>query len=125
MEYSITVLTRLLLRYFTLQCHVRMSNSSKHAGIYRIISGPDTGFAHYVHVNFVNLTVVFHFSPMCSDFLDVQVYLTRGWREEQAAAIRIREEDETDAITGFQAKTNYGRPDWPKIFDSMSLAHPK
>lgn len=59
-----------------------------------------------------------------SDFLDVQVYLTRGWREEQAAAIRIREEDETDAITGFQAKTNYGRPDWPKIFDSMSLAHP-
>jgi hypothetical protein len=57
--------------------------------------------------------------------LDVQVYLTRGWREEQAAAIRIREEDETDAITGFQAKTNYGRPDWPKIFDSMSLAHPK
>lgn len=66
----------------------------------------------------------FHFSPY-SDFLDVQVYLTRGWREEQAAAIRIREEDETDAITGFQAKTNYGRPDWPKIFDSMSLAHPK
>lgn len=58
-----------------------------------------------------------------SDFLDMHIYLTRGWRDNQAFAIMLREGDETDAITGLRAKTHFGRPEWPKIFDSISLAH--
>ena len=43
----------------------------------------------------------------------------------QAFFIMLREGDDRDAITGLQAKTHFGRPEWPKIFDSISLAHPK
>ena len=37
----------------------------------------------------------------------------------------LREGDEADAITGLQAKTHFGRPDWAKEFDSISLSHPE
>ena len=37
----------------------------------------------------------------------------------------LREGEEKDAITGLQAKTHFGRPEWDKTFDSISLAHPK
>ena len=60
-----------------------------------------------------------------SEFLDTHIYLTRGWKDTQAYAIQLREGDEVDAITKLQAKTNFGRPDWPKIFDSISQAHPE
>lgn len=60
-----------------------------------------------------------------SDFLDTHIYLTRGWKDNQAFAIMLREGDEADAITGLQAKTHFGRPDWSKEFDSISLSHPK
>ena len=63
--------------------------------------------------------------PPVSDFLDTHIYLTRGWRDNQAFAIMLREGEERDAITGLHAKTHFGRPEWPKIFDGMSLAHPK
>ena len=59
-----------------------------------------------------------------SDFLDTHIYLTRGWQDNQAFAIMLREGDERDAITGLHAKTHFGRPEWPKIFDSLSFAHP-
>ena len=60
-----------------------------------------------------------------SDFLDTHIYLTRGWKDNQAFAIMLREGDEADAITGLQAKTHFGRPDWAKEFDSISLSHAK
>ena len=60
-----------------------------------------------------------------SDFLDTHIYLTRGWKDNQAFAIMLREGDDRDAITGLQAKTHFGRPDWPNIFDGISLSHPK
>lgn len=59
-----------------------------------------------------------------SDFLDTHIYLTRGWKDNQAFAIMLREGDDRDAITGLQAKTHFGRPDWPNIFDAISLSHP-
>lgn len=62
---------------------------------------------------------------LSSDFLDTHIYLTRGWKDNQAFAIMLREGDEADAITGLQAKTHFGRPDWSKEFDSISLSHPK
>ena len=70
------------------------------------------------------LNAYLHFSAS-SDFLDMHIYLTRGWRDNQAFAIMLREGDETDTITGLRAKTHFGRPEWAKIFDSISLAHAK
>ena len=66
-----------------------------------------------------------YLSVSSSDFLDTHIYLTRGWKDNQAFAIMLREGDEADAITGLQAKTHFGRPDWSKEFDSISLSHPK
>ena len=60
---------------------------------------------------------------VCSDFLDTHIYLTRGWKDNQAFAIMLREGDDRDAVTGLQAKTHFGRPEWPKIFDEISLSH--
>ncbi|XP_064404880.1 cytochrome b-245 heavy chain-like [Halichondria panicea] len=59
-----------------------------------------------------------------SDFLDTHIYLTRGWQDSQAFSIMLQEGDDRDAITGLQAKTHFGRPDWNKEFDSISQAHP-
>ncbi len=64
-------------------------------------------------------------SYICSDFLDTHIYLTRGWQDSQAFSIMLQEGDDRDAITGLQAKTHFGRPDWSKEFDSISQAHPK
>lgn len=60
-----------------------------------------------------------------SDFLDTHIYLSRGWKDNQAFAIMLREGDDRDAITGLQAKTHFGRPEWPNIFDEISLSHRK
>ncbi len=64
-----------------------------------------------------------HTRDVFSDFLDTHIYLTRGWKDNQAFAIMLREGDERDAVTGLQAKTHFGRPEWPKIFDEISLSH--
>ena len=64
-------------------------------------------------------------STSTSQFLDTEIYLTRGWKDSQAFAIMLSEGDERDAITGLHTKTNFGRPEWNKVFDSISLAHPK
>lgn len=34
-------------------------------------------------------------------------------------------EDMVDAITGLRANTTFGRPEWDKIFEKLSNAHPK
>ncbi len=65
------------------------------------------------------------YTYICSDFLDTHIYLTRGWQDSQAFSIMLQEGDDRDAITGLQAKTHFGRPDWNKEFDSISQAHPK
>ena len=36
----------------------------------------------------------------------------------------MHEEDERDIITGFEQKTNYGRPNWDEIFSKVSGFHP-
>jgi NADPH oxidase len=35
-----------------------------------------------------------------------------------------REDDPYDVITGLKQKTNYGRPEWDKIFPKIAQAHP-
>ncbi|KAL5457609.1 hypothetical protein EMCRGX_G034884 [Ephydatia muelleri] len=58
-----------------------------------------------------------------SDFLDIHIYLSRGWKDKDAFAVYLREGEERDAVTGLQARTHYGRPDWSNIFDEISLSH--
>ena len=36
----------------------------------------------------------------------------------------MHEEDERDIITGFEQKTNYGRPNWDEIFSKVARFHP-
>ncbi|XP_065183105.1 cytochrome b-245 heavy chain-like [Sycon ciliatum] len=58
-----------------------------------------------------------------ADFLDYNIYLTRGWGTDEAKNIMLHEDDEQDPITGLQQKTHYGRPQWAQIFSSMAAAH--
>ena len=37
----------------------------------------------------------------------------------------LQEGEERDTITGLRSKTHFGRPEWPKVFDSIAFAHPK
>ena len=43
---------------------------------------------------------------------------------DQAKTIFAHEEDDRDVITGFEQKTNYGRPNWDDIFSKVSRNHP-
>ncbi|CAH1800225.1 unnamed protein product [Owenia fusiformis] len=58
------------------------------------------------------------------DFLDANIYLTRGWDQNQAKNIMLQEEDVYDAVTGLHQKTNYGRPNWDAIFKGIADANP-
>jgi hypothetical protein len=35
----------------------------------------------------------------------------------------LHEGDEADPVTGLQQKTHYGRPNWDKIFETLSKNH--
>lgn len=59
-----------------------------------------------------------------ADFLEYNIYLTRGWNTKQAKNIYLNEEEETDAITGLQQKTHYGRPQWDSIFKDIAQKNP-
>ncbi|KAL5009510.1 hypothetical protein ScPMuIL_011815 [Solemya velum] len=59
-----------------------------------------------------------------TDFLDYNIYLTRGWDSNQAHNIVLNEEEGRDAVTGLQQKTHFGRPQWDKIFPSLVANHP-
>ena len=38
---------------------------------------------------------------------------------------RVQDGEQVDAITGLKAQTIFGRPEWEKIFENISLAHLK
>lgn len=59
------------------------------------------------------------------DFLEYNIYLTRGWGPNMARTIVLHEDEETDIITGCKQKTRYGRPEWNGIFGSVARAHPR
>lgn len=58
-----------------------------------------------------------------TNFLRYNIYLTRGWDKDQAHNIILHEGDEADPVTGLHQKTHYGRPDWDKIFETLSKDH--
>lgn len=43
----------------------------------------------------------------------------------EARNIILREDASTDAITGLEQKTRYGKPEWNKVFENIAQAHPK
>ncbi|XP_068705998.1 cytochrome b-245 heavy chain-like [Montipora foliosa] len=59
------------------------------------------------------------------DFLEYNIYLTRGWGPNMARTIVIHEDEEEDIITGCRQKTRYGRPEWNKIFSQVARSHPR
>lgn len=60
-----------------------------------------------------------------ADFLEYNIYLTRGWGPNMARTIFLREDEEEDIITGLQQKTKYGRPEWKGIFSQVARNHPR
>ncbi|XP_070567414.1 cytochrome b-245 heavy chain-like isoform X2 [Ptychodera flava] len=58
------------------------------------------------------------------NFLDYNIFLTRGWDANQARNIYLHEGDDADVVTGLQQKTHYGRPQWDQIFPGIADAHP-
>jgi NADPH oxidase len=67
------------------------------------------------------------------DFLTSWIYLTRGWKDNQAFYIMLNEgrvtnedasDDMVDAITGLRAETIFGRPEWEKVFERVATTHP-
>ncbi|XP_065179152.1 cytochrome b-245 heavy chain-like [Sycon ciliatum] len=58
-----------------------------------------------------------------ADFLDYNIYLTRGWDQNMAKNIMLHEDESRDVITGLQQKTHFGRPQWRNIFENMAAAH--
>eukprot|EP00112_Aurelia_sp_Birch-Aquarium-sp1_P009789 Seg2125.5 transcript_id=Seg2125.5/GoldUCD/mRNA.D3Y31 product="Cytochrome b-245 heavy chain" protein_id=Seg2125.5/GoldUCD/D3Y31 len=57
--------------------------------------------------------------------LDYNIYLTRGWDQNQARNIALHEDSDRDVITGLQQKMNFGRPNWDQIFKGIADNHPK
>ncbi|XP_070567418.1 cytochrome b-245 heavy chain-like [Ptychodera flava] len=55
-----------------------------------------------------------------ANFLDYNIFLTRGWDANQARNIYLHEGDEEDVVTGLKQKTHYGRPNWDDLFPSIA-----
>ncbi|XP_033111646.1 cytochrome b-245 heavy chain-like isoform X2 [Anneissia japonica] len=55
-----------------------------------------------------------------ADFLNYNIYLTRGLSFKETKNIYLSENENTDPITGLRQKTHYGRPKWPTIFSEIA-----
>ncbi|CAB3999131.1 cytochrome b-245 heavy chain-like [Paramuricea clavata] len=59
------------------------------------------------------------------DFLEYNMYLTRGWTNNEARNIMLRDREEgEDVITGLKRKTFFGRPQWDGIFSKIAESNP-
>lgn len=58
------------------------------------------------------------------DFLDTKIYLTGELSATEVRNVMLNDEEEADAITGLRAKTNFGRPQWERIFEQLVTDHP-
>jgi len=64
------------------------------------------------------------------DFLEIRVFTTRGWSQDDAAKIMLQEDESGDSIvrdaeTGraLRHKMNFGRPNWDSEFTSVANTH--
>ncbi|KJE96132.1 Nox1 protein [Capsaspora owczarzaki ATCC 30864] len=58
------------------------------------------------------------------DFLDARIYLTGELNSNEVRNVMLNDEEEADAITGLRAKTNFGRPQWGRIYEQLVQDHP-
>lgn len=65
------------------------------------------------------------------DFLDIRVYMTRGWTDDDAARLILQDREDGDLIvrdeeTGraLRHKMNFGRPMWERDFAGFAANHP-
>ena len=57
-------------------------------------------------------------------FLSIHAYLTQKLAIDEMKNILINEgHDNKDVITGLKARTNFGRPNWDKIFSELRNNH--
>jgi predicted ferric reductase len=60
--------------------------------------------------------------------LDIHIYMTGGQANMKSSTLNIamellRQKNQTDLVTGLQARTHMGRPDWDNIFTMIAEAH--
>jgi hypothetical protein len=58
-----------------------------------------------------------------NNFLEIKTFLTGALRPDEIRNVMYGD-DEADAITGLESRTQFGRPNWPEIFEEMSRIHP-
>lgn len=58
-----------------------------------------------------------------SDFLEYNIYLTRGWAASDMWNIALHDNEKGDVITGLTQKTKFGRPEWDKVFSRVCSDH--
>ncbi|GAO51821.1 hypothetical protein G7K_5912-t1 [Saitoella complicata NRRL Y-17804] len=57
--------------------------------------------------------------------IEIHTYLTLKIKPDDAQNIMIQDAGATvDAITGLRSPTNFGRPDWDRVFESVRSLHP-
>uniref|UniRef100_X2ATU6 FAD-binding FR-type domain-containing protein n=1 Tax=Capitella teleta TaxID=283909 RepID=X2ATU6_CAPTE len=59
-----------------------------------------------------------------ADFLEINIFWTRGWSARQANIIGKTVTEETDVITGLMHKTKFGRPNWDLEFERIAQSNP-
>lgn len=65
-------------------------------------------------------------NPMTQQLIEIQIYGTVQVELDEARNLFLREmRSDKDAVTGLEnSPTNYGRPQWPKIFRALRMLHP-
>jgi len=58
-----------------------------------------------------------------NNFLEIHTYLTGQLNLDEIRNVMYGLDGENDQITGLQAPTHFGRPDWKSIFADLSLKH--
>jgi len=60
-----------------------------------------------------------------SHLIEIHTYFTMKVRPDDATNIMLNDAgNERDVITGLKSPTNYGRPDWKRMFRSLCTIHP-
>lgn len=57
------------------------------------------------------------------NYIDISMYWTRGWNNEEREFIIETVYEPRDAITRLRSKTNFGRPNWDGIFADLGQQH--
>lgn len=60
------------------------------------------------------------------EFLSINIYLTEKMKKEEMDALQQQSNSNRnlDSLTALESRTNFGRPDFGKIFDTISQTHP-